>query len=124
MSDCICKDVNEEDGGWFGVDLDGTLAFHEKEWRGPTYIGAPIPAMVERVKRWLAKGKNVRVFTARMSDPTTRVEVAYAIAVWTQKHIGQPLPATCIKDYKMIELWDDRAVTVEFNTGRRLASRR
>ena len=38
--------------GWIGVDLDGTLA-HYEGWQGETHIGAPISAMVERVKRWL-----------------------------------------------------------------------
>lgn len=45
-------------GGWIGVDLDGTLA----EYHGwdDGRIGAPIPKMVQRVKQWLAEGKEVR----------------------------------------------------------------
>ena len=46
-------------GGWIGVDLDGTLAYYDY-WRGPEHIGEPIPAMLERVQRWLAEGKDVR----------------------------------------------------------------
>jgi len=45
---------------------------------------------------------------------------ACAIAAWCKLHIGQVLPLTCTKDYGMIELWDDRAVQVEMNTGRRM----
>ena len=51
--------------GWIGVDLDGTLAEYNG-WQGPANIGAPIPAMVERVKAWLEEGRDVRIFTARV----------------------------------------------------------
>jgi hypothetical protein len=54
--------------GWIGVDLDGTLA-HYDGWKGADHIGAPIPAMVERVKGWLAEGKTVKIFTARAYCP-------------------------------------------------------
>ena len=33
-------------------------------------------------------------------------------------YIGQELEVTHMKDYAMVELWDDRAVSVEKNTGR------
>lgn len=107
--------------GWIGVDLDGTLAKYEG-WQGPEHIGEPITPMVDRVKRWLNEGKEVRIFTARMSGPRADVlEVSRTMELileWTKKHIGTALPATCVKDYGMIELWDDRAVQVEMNTGR------
>lgn len=108
--------------GWIGVDLDGTLAHYDHVWRGAGHIGAPIPNMVDRVRNWLAQGKAVKVFTARMStrDDAELALVAAAIAAWTEKHIGTRLEATCVKDYAMIELWDDRAVGVEPNTGRRM----
>lgn len=108
--------------GWIGVDLDGTLA-HYEGWVGPGHIGAPVPAMVERVKRWLSEGLEVRIFTARIShDGTERrqaeaAEARKAIALWTQEHIGQILLVTNVKDYAMLELWDDRAVQVMPNTG-------
>ena len=53
---------------WIGVDLDGTLARYE-QYEGPMSIGEPIPEMVDRVKAWLAAGREVRIFTARVSDP-------------------------------------------------------
>ena len=100
--------------GWIGVDLDGTLA-HYDGWKGKHHIGEPIPAMVKRVRAWLDQGREVRIFTARAHD------VAYpeikAIQDWCLKHIGQKLPVTCTKDFGMTELWDDRAVSVEPNTG-------
>lgn len=104
--------------GWIGVDLDGTLAFYD-HWRGAEHIGVPLMPMVQRVKQWLREGLDVRIFTARVwqgathSDGTVNDQgaVQQAIAKWCQEHIGQVLPITNVKDYLMIELWDDRAVT-------------
>ncbi len=101
--------------------------------------------MVERVKIWLADGVEVRIFTARVYPlglvhthdvyvpeqgirqfgeyglPTHNALTAYesvqAIRSWCKLHIGKVLPITCIKDFSMYELWDDRAVQVEANTG-------
>jgi hypothetical protein len=113
--------------GWIAVDLDGTLA-DWSGWRADGSIGDPIPAMVNRVKRWLREGKDVRIFTARvwpygttMSAESARVmgvagQLA-AIRHWCREHLGEVLPITCIKDPDMIELWDDRAVTVKRNLG-------
>ena len=109
--------------GWIGVDLDGTLA-HYDHWRGPDHIGAPVPAMLERVKNWIAKGVDVRIFTARVwSDGTPEREAEaklarVSIVKWCREHVGQMLPITCVKDYGMVELYDDRAVRVESNTGK------
>lgn len=101
--------------GWIGVDLDGTLATYNR-WVSVDHIGEPIAPMVERVKQWLSQGKEVRIFTARVfMDDGTAVA---AIERWCEEHIGQKLPVTNVKDYGMIELWDDRAVSVEANTGR------
>lgn len=106
---------------WIGVDLDGTLA-HYEDWVDATNIGEPIWPMVNRVKEWLAEGKEVRIFTARVciiDNATDRVvaEIVAAISEWCIEHIGQTLPVTCVKDYGMVELWDDRAVQLVTNTG-------
>lgn len=128
--------------GWFGVDLDGTAARYDG-WVSPTHIGDPVVPMVERVKRWLAEGREVRIVTARaypmmwlrpseepvalLPDTEERKAQAYAamraIQDWCARHIGQSLPITCVKDYSMIELWDDRAVQVIPNTGKRADGR-
>lgn len=120
--------------GWIGVDLDGTLAYHTNEtWKGVDHVGEPIPAMIERVKKWLKEGKDVRIFTARVDGGDEAVaageeggehfrdiqRVKKAIETWCVKNIGQVLPITNKKDYSMIELWDDRAVQIIPNTGRR-----
>lgn len=113
------------DNGWIGVDLDGTLARYDG-WKGPEHIGEPIPVMLDRVKQWLAGGRDVRIFTARVSHdnelPHRMMEAAQAraaIIAWCIKHFGHPLPITNVKDYAMVELWDDRAVQVIPNTGQR-----
>lgn len=116
--------------GWIGVDLDGTLA-HYDGWKGIGHIGAPIPLMVERVKRWLADGHEVRIFTARVDGGEVAIKmgdqngvahrdtpmVRHYIEQWCLQHIGAVLPVTNVKDYGMMELWDDRAVQVRANTG-------
>jgi len=103
--------------GWIGVDLDGTLAQYNK-FVSLDHIGAPIPAMVDRVKKWLEEGREVRIMTARVATPWERSLAVGAIEDWCVAHIGQKLPVTSVQDQHMIELWDDRAVQVEKNTGR------
>lgn len=100
--------------GWIGVDLDGTLAYYDG-WKGPDHIGDPLPEMVKRVTHWLSQGVEVRIFTARASVP----EQVPPIQAWCLRHIGLVLPVTNVKDFGMVELWDDRAVRVIPNTGRR-----
>ncbi len=111
--------------GWIGVDLDGTLA-HYGTWQGIEHIGPPIPSMVTRVKHWLAEGQEVKIFTARVArlfssnheEMMEGYRAAQVIQAWCEEHIGEALTVTCMKDFAMKELWDDRAVRVEFNTGR------
>ena len=109
---------------WIGVDLDGILARYDK-WLGVEHIGEPIPAMVERVKAWRAAGKCVKIFTARMhghdapdlDNPGANVDVLSPIQQWCRKHLGEVLPVTNVKDFGMVELWDDRCVQVRPNIG-------
>ena len=130
--------------GWIGVDLDGTLARYDG-WKGPEHVGEPVGPMLERVKGWLAEGREVRIFTARcwpfnpqatggdlriVEDGATAqrsrdASVAImAIRAWCRQHLGRELPVTCVKDYNMVELWDDRAVQVLVNTGQPAAKPR
>lgn len=99
--------------GWIGVDLDGTLA-HYEGWKGIEHIGEPIPAMMDRVKRWLTEGRKVKIFTARVEDK----QALSPIWAWLKKHGIGELEVTNVKDFAMIELWDDRCVQVELNTGK------
>lgn len=107
--------------GWIGVDLDGTLAEYDR-WRGVDHIGEPVPLMLDRVKGWVAAGREVRIFTARVGGPPEEaLEALPVIRDWLVKHLGHALQVTCTKDYGMVELWDDRAVQVIPNTGRTIA---
>lgn len=102
--------------GWIGCDLDGTLA----DSRNAGEIGEPIPAMVERIKKHLEDGDEVRIVTARVAPPiehTKEMQVRSEIGDWCRRHLGQVLPITCRKDYGMILLYDDRAVQVLTDTG-------
>jgi hypothetical protein len=115
--------------GWIAVDFDGTLAQYDG-WKGPDHVGPPIAAMVARVMAWLAEGRDVRIFTARVwCDPKEwdwegergRSGESYhaqeVVEAWCKEHLGVVLPVTCMKDYGMYELWDDRSVQVVPNTG-------
>lgn len=112
---------------WIGVDFDGTLAYYDR-WQG-TKLGEPVPLMVRRIKRWLAEGVEVRIMTARVSSRNQAMRLENgedmweaeshrkAIEDWCELHLGQRLQVTAEKDFLMGELWDDRAVTVGYNTG-------
>lgn len=110
--------------GWIGVDLDGTLA-HYTKWESFEHVGEPIKPMVERVKKWLSSGREVRIFTARCFGYSSDTgaftlpipEAIAAVNRFCFEQFGQHLPITNIKDIGMVELWDDRAVQVRINTG-------
>ncbi|MBN8438457.1 MAG: hypothetical protein J0L95_10490 [Candidatus Accumulibacter sp.] len=89
------------------VDLDGTLA---KRTTGSD-IGAPIQAMVNRVKQWTDAGREVVIFTARASTQHRQIQA------WLQSNDMPMLNVTNIKDNEMMEFWDDKAIRVEPDTG-------
>ena len=98
---------------WIGVDLDGTLAKYSGDYT-PGKIGDPIPAMVQRVKRWIADGKTVKIFTARADSAAERRR----IADWTEVYLGKRLEVTNVKDHNIEAYYDDKAFRVERNTGK------
>ena len=112
---------------WTGVDLDGTLAFYDR-WQAWNIIGPPIEPMRLRVLKWLAEGRDVRIFTARVAYEVdtcyvtgftfTREDIVRVIQDWLERHGMPRLAVTCIKDFQMVELWDDRCVQVVPNTGK------
>lgn len=117
---------NKHTNGWVGFDLDGTLAYYD-EWRGISHIGDPIPTTMELLQQHLADGMECRIFTARVfrmlypHGTPERMEgerVANYIQDWLESHGLPRLTITCVKDFGMIRLYDDRAVQVEQNTGR------
>jgi len=115
---------------WIGVDLDGTLAHYDK-WVAWNVIGSVIKPMRERILKWVAEGKTVRIFTARAGFDKdtcyvtgvdfTKQEVVDVIQTWLVQNGMPPFDVTATKDFRMVELWDDRCVQVIPNTGRTLA---
>lgn len=103
---------------WVGVDLDCTLAKYDG-YVHETHIGEPIQPMVDIINDLVQKGVKVKIFTARVSerDPIKYIATVDAIDAWTYKVFGFTLPTTCIKDYGMLYLYDDRAKQVFPNTG-------
>jgi hypothetical protein len=81
--------------------------------------------MLNRVKKWIAEGKDVRIFTARVSSDGSNQrnfevqQAKHAVEQWCEYFVGRKLPVTCCKDFAMVELWDDRAVQVVPNIGTR-----
>jgi hypothetical protein len=102
--------------GWIGVDFDGTLSEYHG-FIGRCKFGPPVPVMLDRVKRWINEGKEVRIMTARAHDPKEIIGVQN----WCEEHGLPRLEVTFVKDSSMIELWDDRAYRVEKNTGRNMS---
>lgn len=117
--------------GWYGIDLDGTLAIYPHSF---PEIGPPIPVMVGFVQELLKEGKDVRIFTARvgirpeLSSEHGIADVHFAadqeakIQAWCVAQFGIELPVTAQKDFKMVALYDDRCVQMIPNTGQSVSS--
>lgn len=123
----LSHDPHEAGEPWIGIDFDGTLAYYDK-FISLQHYGEPIPEMVEFVKRLLAAGANVRLFTARVCELSNQFNAAqgnpYPIEAirddlrqWTLLHIGVALEATNQKDFLCCGIVDDRAIPVIRNKG-------
>lgn len=138
------NDTHGETGeGWYGFDLDGTLAVYD-HWRGIDHVGAPVWRMVSLMKTLHAHGTRVKILTARVSPrsnvetrPNPYIENHWCIESptdmpwamkpewtalefiqdWCWKVLGFVPEVTHEKDYLMLNLFDDRCVQVEPNTG-------
>lgn len=100
--------------GWFGFDIDGTLAKYDFGKQGqPQPIGEPVPAMASRLRKAVASGRICKYFTARAETP----EGMQAVRDWAVKYGLPNLDVTNVKDHHMILCYDDRARQVVPNTG-------
>jgi hypothetical protein len=70
--------------------------------------------MVERLKGWIAEGKKVKIFSARVTEGQEAIRYIHE---WLAAQGLPMLEVTNIKDFNMVELWDDRCVSVISNTG-------
>lgn len=77
-------------GGWIGVDLDGTLAEYGG-WKGADHIGAPVPAMLARVRAWLADAERAKA-DAFTQHPTNRWEASGEHGPWAPWREGEVAP--------------------------------
>lgn len=122
--------------GWYGFDLDGTLAKYDG-WKGIDNIGEPVKPMVELIKRMHDEGKVVKIMTARIAphkleDGTvgesyitvpdgekgaTRNYAHQFINDWCHFNLGFLPEIVYQKDHLMLELYDDRVKQVVPNEG-------
>lgn len=107
-----------EGRGYILVDLDRTLAAYTTWNDQGQEVGEPIPAMVERVQRWLHAGEDVRIFTARASATGPDLAIQKEkIDNWCIEQFGVCLPVQNWKDFNCIAIWDDLAISVTPNLG-------
>lgn len=131
------NDTHGETGkGWYGFDLDGTLAKYDG-WKGIDHIGEPVKPMVELMKRMHDEGKIVKIMTARIAphkledgtvgesyitipDGEGGAARNYAhqfINDWCHFNLGFIPEIVYQKDHLMLELYDDRVKQVVPNEG-------
>ena len=138
------NDTHGETGkGWYGFDLDGTLAKYDG-WKGIDNIGDPVWPMVNLMKGMHQEGKVVKVMTARVA-PKEKPETGdnpylknhwcipepdampwalkrswgplEFIQEWCYRHLGFVPEIVYQKDHLMLELYDDRVKQVIPNLG-------
>lgn len=128
------NDTHGETGeGWYGFDLDGTLAKYDG-WKGIDHIGEPVKPMVDLIKRMHDEGKVVKIMTARVAprpleagkeceeqfvvnDDGVRVYAHTFVEEWCAANLGFIPEITHQKDHLMLELYDDRVKQVVPNEG-------
>lgn len=114
------KEEDHKSLKWDGVDLDGTLAKYDG-WKGHTDIGEPIEKMCSFVRKQHEKGRNIRIFTARVSKVSLgdqpKEPVVKAIQDWCEKNLGFRPDVTNEKDRWLDRIYDDRAIGVVKNEG-------
>ncbi len=109
--------MNKEKEIHIALDFDKTLAYHESVW-GISRVGEPILPMVKKVKKWLAKGYKVTIFSARMShDYYVLAEQIKFIKDFLKKAGLPDLPKTATKRAEFTHYIDDRAYHVKRNEG-------
>lgn len=107
----IIEKSNDSQEGWYGIDFDGTLCYYDAD--SSDEFGEPVGPILELVKGFLTTGTKFKIMTARAADP----EQAKLVKDWCRKQGLGDVEVTDRKDFKMIALFDDRAIRVERNKG-------
>lgn len=122
-----------EGKGWYGFDLDGTLAKYDG-WKGIDHIGEPVKPMVELIRRMHDEGKVVKIMTARVAPRPLEAGKEYGeqfvvngdgvrvyahtfVEEWCAENLGFIPEIMYQKDHLMLELYDDRVKQVVPNEG-------
>ena len=113
---------------WYGFDFDRSLAYHGPQDKDIKKgynlgVGAPIDIIVERLKEYLAAGKNCKIFTARVAphpdvENFNMADRSEQLRDWCEAQGLPRLDVVCIKDAYMEEIWDDKSVSIKPNEGR------
>lgn len=123
---------------WYGFDFDRTLVQYHG-WKGPGHVGENIQDLVDLLVMHMERGDFVKIFTARVhpilsvslfgemevvkgattGDFLVGQEAVRAIQRWCMTNLNHGLPITCVKDPQCLALYDDIAVQVVPNEGRR-----
>lgn len=102
------------------VDFDGVLARLD-DWKGPKFLGEPVPEMIRKIKEFLSKGDKVVIFTARLTRDKVYNQISpkqakKLIQAYCLKHIGVKLPVTNKKGIFDVA-YDDKFRRIVQNTG-------
>jgi len=117
---------------WVGYDWDGVLVQDIPGGKyNPRASGEPIPATWRRLEEDMRNGNRIKIFTARAAsihhhtvfDGTAEEYLACVVSHIQEicvEQVGVELEITAEKDYLMKYFYDDRAIQMERNTGRRI----
>ena len=95
---------------WAGFDFDGTLVEYPKS--GQRY-GKDNEKVIGIFKYFMDHGITVKVVTARAAYP----EMRQVIQSWLDAHGWGHIEITDKKDYGMLVLFDDLAITIDSKSG-------
>ena len=104
------------------ADLDGTLAYYDEVNFNPYEVGAPIKSMIQLMRSEMAKGIEVRIFTARAARGNNETDLMYdarmePVIKFSLANFRKILPIVNYKTFATIAIYDDRAYQVLTNQG-------
>lgn len=103
--------------GEIAVDFDGTIHSYERGWADGTIYGTPIPGAFESMRKLIADGYHVFIYTARIwgwGKATHNAVQRHLILKWLKANGARDLALQCpiIAKPPATAYIDDRAVSV------------